>query len=84
MCTSIGCTYNIFVCILVQVGTVGQEVDIVVGAEDVVVVEVVVVVVVEMVLVVAVVVVVATCKINRWLLLPHPLGSSPLSIQSQI
>jgi len=41
------------------------------------------VVVVEMVLVVAVVVV-ATCKINRWLLLPHPLGSSPLSIQSQI
>ena len=79
MCTSIGCTYNIFVCILVQVGTVGQEIDIVVGAEDVV-----VVVVVEMVLVVAVVVVVATCKINRWLLLPHPLGSSPLSIQSQI
>ena len=80
MCTSIGCTYNIFVCILVQVGTVGQEVDIVVGAEDVV------VVVVEMVLVVVavVVVVVATCKINRWLLLPHPLGSSPLSIQSQI
>ena len=76
MCTSIGCTYNIFVCILVQVGTVRQEVDIVVGAEDVV-------VVVEMVLVVAVVVV-ATCKINRWLLLPHPLGSSPLSIQSQI
>ena len=73
MCTSIGCTYNIFVCILVQVGTVGQEVDIVVGAEDVV----------EMVVVV-VVVVVATCKINRWLLLPHPLGSSPLSIQSQI
>ena len=77
MCTSIGCTYNIFVCILVQVGTVGQEIDIVVGAEDVVVVEMVVVVVV-------VVVVVATCKINRWLLLPHPLGSSPLSIQSQI
>ena len=76
MCTSIGCTYNIFVCILVQIGTVGQEVDIVVGAEDVV-------VVVEMVVVVAVVVV-ATCKINRWLLLPHPLGSSPLSIQSQI
>ena len=77
MCTSIGCTNNIFVCILVQVGTVGQEVDIVVGAEDVV-------VVVEMVVVVVVVVVVATCKINRWLLLPHPLGSSPLSIQSQI
>ena len=81
MCTSIGCTYNIFVCILVQVGTVGQEVDIAVGAEDVV-------VVVEMVLVVVVVVVavvvVSTCKINRWLLLPHPLGSSPLSIQSQI
>ena len=48
----------------------------------VVVVEMVVVVVV--VVAVAVVVVVATCKINRWLLLPHPLGSSPLSIQSQI
>jgi len=77
LCTSIGCTYNIFVCILVQVGTVRQEVDIVVGAENVV------VVVVEMVVLV-VVVVVATCKINRWLLLPHPLGSSPLSIQSQI
>ena len=74
MCTSIGCTNNIFVCILVQVGTVGQEVDIVAGAEDVVVV----------VVLVVVVVVVATCKINRWLLLPHPLGSSPLSIQSQI